>query len=137
MTKPESFILTSDYATLKNDAVGSLTVVLPSGTVIPAGGINQWSDTITIGTVGSSIRVRLVSTENNVIYSTNTVGYVHTTGASGPATDYLIYATVHRINPTQVRLTVFIPNPYGSDLTVSGMGYTISARIATFLSPFV
>lgn len=135
MTKPENFITSSDYATLKNDAVGSLSVTLPSSTAVPGSTTVSWTDTITIGTPGSSIRSRVSSTKNGVVYAGNSVSFYSTTGGSGPAADYYIYTAVHRVSATQVRLTVFIQNSYGSTQTITGLAQTITARVATFLPP--
>ena len=135
MTKPSNFIMNTDYATLKNDAKGTLTVVLPASTSVAGATVASWTDTITIGEPGSSIRARIMSTKNNVVYCVNSVGYAYSTGGSGPGTDYLIYATVLRISPTQIRLSVLIPNQYGSTQNITGLSQTISATVATFIPP--
>lgn len=138
MTKPRNFIMNSDYATIKNDAKATLTITLPSSTSVAATSVATWTDTITVGTAGSSIRARLVSTSDNVVYATSTVDYYRTSGAtvSGSPAGFDVYAVVHRISPTQIRLTALLPNPYPFTMSVTaGLSQTITATVATFLPP--
>jgi hypothetical protein len=135
---PENYIITTDYATIKNDAIGSMTINLPSSVSIPSRGMATYSSDITIGTVGSSMRSAIYnSSTNRYQYATQTL-YIYTSGAvnGGFAVGYDLYATVFRIDATTVRLGVFIPNPYNSTLTINSLGQTITAELATILPPF-
>lgn len=136
--KASDFIQTSDYATLKNDAKTTLTVTLPATASIGASSVGTWTSTTTVGVPGSSIRARISSSVGSTVYMMNTVAYSSSTGAtvSGMPIGYDIYATVHRVSATQVRLSVFIPNPYGDTMNITGLARTITAVIATFLPPF-
>lgn len=133
--KPEDFILTTDYATLKNDAVTSLSIVLPSSVIISAAGTAMYSATATAGSAGSSIRTQIMSTKDNKWFTMNTVNYVYFSGAS-PGGNYVVYVSLSRTSATTIRLLVSIPNKTGSTMTITGLSQTITADIATFLPPF-
>lgn len=138
MTKPSDFILTTDYATLKNDNKGSVSITLPSAILIPAAGIYSQSASIPIGVRGSSFRSRISSTKRTEQFVTNTVVYSYSSGATviGSPTNYDIFVTVTRANPTSLTLSVTIPNGFADPMSVTGLAQTITANVATFLPPF-
>lgn len=138
MTKPQNFILSTDYAALKNDGKATLSVTLPSSIVIPASTTQTWTSTVDVGTAGASIRSRITSTKDGLTWFGNTVSYYYSTGSTvgGFSADYFIYVSVSRVGATSVQLTVFMPNQYGSSMTVSsGLARTITAVFATFIPP--
>lgn len=137
---PEDYILNSEYATLKNDTSGTLSVTLPNTLAIAAGGVATFTDTITLGVAGSSVRSRIMSTKDNNWLSMNSVlPYIYQSGAtvSGTSQGYYVYVSANRVSPTEIRLLVTIPNNYGANMTISGLAQTITARVTTFLPPFV
>lgn len=139
MIYPENFISTTDFATLKNDEVGTITLALPNTASIAASGVATYSSVLTIGVVGSSVRSRITSTSNTKVFCTGTVGYSSTTGATVGGVGgfgYDLYVAVHRISPTQIQLSAHIPNPYGSTMDITGLSQTLTATIATFIPPF-
>jgi len=137
MTKPESFIATTDYATLKNDDTDILFVTLPSSAIIPAADIITFTQDKAIGVASASIRSMINSSKDNIRYVSNTIAYSQAGGTvGGSPTNYEIYVTVHRVSDNIVRLSCFIPNPYGSTLSITGLSQTIVANVATFLPPF-
>lgn len=137
MTKPNDFILNSDYATLKNDANGNVTVTLPASFSISGGGIAIYRNTIALGSRGSSFRAYIYSpsTTYNFVgeYYVNTL--LNAGIVSGSTVDVDIFVYVYRSSPTEVGLTVKIPNAYGSTMTLPSMGQSFTSHIATFLPP--
>lgn len=137
--KPQEFIATSDYATLKNDSEGVISLTLPNSLNVAAGSTASLTSSLTIGTPGSSFRSRIVGSVNNVSYVATNVGYGRTSGAtvSGFSVGYEVFVSVHRTSPTQLSLIAFIPNPYGATLAItSGLAGTVTAYVATFLPPY-
>lgn len=128
MNRPENFIITTDYATLKNDvSSATLSVTIPGSTVVPGNGIYSISDTITIGSQTSNIRARIRSSRDGRWLLGAAVSY------DG---GYNVLALVTRQSNTQVRLTAIIKNPYSLSLTIAPTSETITAVVSTFLSPF-
>ena len=137
MTQIEDFILNSDFATLKNDDDGILSVTLPNLLNVPAASTYTTSDSIVIGTAGSDIRQRISSSKDNIWYTSKSIMYTSSSGAtvSGSPSSYDIVAAISRTGATTVTLTIFIPNPYGATLAISGLSQTITAYVATFIPP--
>lgn len=138
MTRPSLFNINSDFATLKNDNKGAVSITLPGSILIPASGIYAQSASIAIGVRGSSFRSRISSTKRPEQFVTNTVIYSYSTGAivSGSPSNYDIFVTVTRADPSNLTLSVTIPNGYNAPMSVSGLAQTITANVATFLPPF-
>lgn len=139
MTKPESFIINSDYATLKNDATTTLSVTIPNSLSLAGVSIYTLTDTVTIGQRGSSIRSRIHSTMRDQWFVANQVTYSYMSGATHPLwgdLNYDIYVTVNRTSSTQLSLIVTILNGYDEPITINGAGQTITAKVATFLPPY-
>ena len=137
--KPEEFIATTDYATLKNDNTAVLSVTLPSSLNISGYGFASYTDSANIGVPGSSIRAAIHSTKDNNWYvGTSIPPYIYLSGATvdGSSVGYDVVAIVSRVSPTVVRLYVTIKNPYSTTLSISGLSQTITARVATFLPPY-
>lgn len=137
--KPQDFIAISDFATLKNDNKGSITLTLPSSLSVAAASTASITSSLTIGAPGSSFRSRIIASVDNISYVATNVGYGRTSGAtvSGFPVGYEVFVSVHRTSPTELSLIAFIPNPYGSTLSIkSGLAGTITAYVATFLPPY-
>lgn len=138
MTKPENFILTTDYATLKNDDRNdALSVTVPSSQTVGAGAVYSITDTVTVGSNVASIRSRMRSSKETNWYVTQSLHILRTGTVSGSPASYDVLAVVTRQTATTVRLTAFIRNPYGSTLTGASGSETFTAVVNTFLSPFV
>lgn len=134
MPKAESFILTSDFATLKNDDTKSIDVVLPASVVIAPGTLYNVSADLTIGAPGAEQRVKVKSSRIGAKYFTGMFNSTwEGTTPFGPAI-YTSYARAIRISPTVVRCIVTVPNPYPDPLT-TGISETFSFIVNTFLPP--
>jgi len=138
MTKPESFILTTDYATLKNDDQGTLTVIVPASLSVTASNTTVFSSTAPIGSAGAPMRVSLSVTglpvDNSLI--ADTMEIVGEGTLSGSPQNWTIRAVCYRSSATNVSLRATIYNPDGATLILGNPQITISAKINTFLPPF-
>lgn len=133
MTKPTSFITTSDYATLKNDAGSSGTVTVPASFTVGAANTKTYTTNLTLGSTGSINRVQISSSkDSNTIYSTG----LHARTRTGSLGAYTIYSFVTRTSATNLQLTCIIPNPYGATLTGASGDETFTFYVNTFLPPF-
>lgn len=132
MTKPENFILNTDYAAPKNDDSGTFSITVPSNISVPAAGISL-IETKQIGSAGANLRARMSSTKDGNRWFCVPTVYYDRTGSMG---GYFLFATVHRISATELRFTVFIPNPYGSTMTGAAGSETINVVVNTFIPPF-
>ena len=136
MTKPSNFILHSNYATLKNNANGSLSVTIPNGSSIGANQTRTFSTDIALGKSGGSLRARgrvnsgiwapgtAIGTQLNMEIPDYGTGIV-----TQPATAYLIW-----INASTVRLIVNVQN-YAPATMFIRANYTFEFKINTFLAP--
>lgn len=133
-TIQSSFILSSDFATLKNNANGSGSITVLALITIPTDGIYYYVD-VNIGTSGAIARGRIRSSQAaNKWLVANAVDY-NRTGPNGDT--YSIFAFMWRPSATVLRFQVAIPNPYNAAFTASATAETIDFYANTFLPPFV
>lgn len=137
MPRAESFILTTDFATLKNDALGSTSTTAPGSVVIPPTAYVEYHADLNIGVLGSITRIQISSSKNaNAIQVTRSVSGFRIGTSLGFPAPYGISAFVYRLNPTTIRCQVYIPNPYSDPLTTAIGDETFVFYINTFLPPY-
>lgn len=136
--KPEQFILTSDYGTLKNDATGTITLSIPSGITIPSGDFREYSNTLTIGTINASTRIQITSSADpsNWTYGNMREVILRIRDSSSFEYDQSYVVNVERTSSTDIRMYIRIPNLSPFPFTIISGVQTVTADIATFLSPF-
>ena len=139
MTKPNNFILTTDYGTLKNDSgTTTLSVTIPNGTIFnPSNPVLGVQDAA-VGTKNAPIRARSHTTKNPGVWSVGTFLYTEynytAVGLPGTYTGNL-YCSLYRPSPGAIRLQVVTEGVTGSpNYTVVG-SVTITFSFTTFLSP--
>lgn len=130
MTKPESFISTSDYATLKNDGTATLTITLPASVGIASSTNYTLTSDVTVGTAGASDRAQIHSSRLGKRYVTNLLGVSRS--GSDP---YTILVSLYRTSATTLRAMVDIRNPYGGTLTTEATAEVFTFYVNTFLPP--
>lgn len=133
MTKPSNFILNSDYATPKNDDGNTFSVTVPSGISVPGASVVVLSETKEVGMSGANLRARISSSKDGSRWFSVPTVYYDRVGSGG---GYYLYATLHRVSSTQLRLSVFIPNPYGLTMSGEAGSEVISAVATTLIPPF-
>lgn len=142
MPKPESFIASTDYATLKNDAKGIVSVTAPGSIVIPGsvgsvGSYVAYQADLVIGATAAITRIQISSSKNgNNIQVTRNASGIRTGVSLGFSTIYSTTAFVYRISPTTVRCQVYTPNPQADPLTTEAGNETFTFYVNTFLPPF-
>lgn len=138
MNDPNNFIVSTDFATIKNDDSDStLSVTIPSSVVVAANSIYTQTSVVTVGSAVSNIRARIKSSKDGRWVVGASLSMLRTgTNAFGPAS-YRTLVTVTRESATQVRLTAFIRNADPDAVTTASGAETFNAEVSTFLSPFV
>lgn len=137
MSKPERFQLTTDFATLKNDAQGQVSLALPNGASWGAGATGTFEAFLDIGSINAPMRVQMKSDRygDNWCPGTSLQSQV-TFNVGGSVYDDYVVINLERVSPTRVRLYCLIPNFSPFTMTIVGATQTITASINTFLSPF-
>lgn len=139
MVKPSDFILSTDYATLKNDADASISVVVPGSQSIPGTtGANYsylefYADS-SIGVQGSIIQSQIASSKDSTKYCIALNKLYTRNGSLGT---YSVVCVIIRTSPTNLRCLVYIPNPYATTLTTEAGDETIYFDVTTFIPPIV
>jgi len=137
MTKPGRFVLSTDYATLKNDASTSTTITIPASQVIAAGSQYIVTSDVVVGQTNAGLRGQISSSkDSNKRYLGTYQSRVRSGLITGfPATyDLNVYAA--RLSSNTVRVTVTVFNPYSDPLTTATGDETFTIYLTTFLSPF-
>jgi hypothetical protein len=137
MTKPSNFVMHTGYASLKNSAVGTLSVTIPNGSVINGYATRNFTADLVVGASGGSFRARGRINSGNW-FPASAIGInmnmeipTHGTGIiQNPTTAYIRW-----INATTVRLVVPVQN-YADQPLYMRATYTIEFAFSTFLSPF-
>lgn len=133
MTKPTQFILSSDYATLKNDDSKSTSVTAPGSQSIAGSGYLEYHSDLTVGAQASLNRVQISSSkDSNTRYATELLEYARTGSLGG----YNIVAYAFRISTTMMRCSIYVPNPYGGAMTSEAGDETFNFYINTFTPPY-
>lgn len=139
MVKPSQFILNTDYATLKNDATGSFSFVIPASIVIPAFDYYTASYNLTIGTAGAPARTFINSSQSPTLWFLGANLQIQIDGVdsiSGPVV-YGCFIYISRSASNVVTATVVIYNTNGvGNLTTESTARTITIKVNTFLPPF-
>lgn len=136
MTKPNNFILNTDFPTIRNSLSnnGTVSITIPKRVTIAPGGYWQATANITIGAKASIIRSTITTSFENKTFVARNL----TETDSSPSGTYYKLIDLYRINPTTMQLSVFIPNTLYplKELITANEENVITCNISTFLSPF-
>lgn len=140
MTKPSNFIQSSDYATLKNDDIASVSVNITDSGLLAYGVYKEYESFVTVGTSNSGLRVQMYSnaTPSDIWCAMGmTVPVTVTVTPGGSTFSYDLPVVVERTSATQMRIySVFYSFGVGVSMRITNGYQTVTADIATFLSPF-
>lgn len=135
--RPEEFILTTDYATLKNDDSGTFQLAVPGSMVIASGGTFSSSMDVIIGDDSVNTRSQINSSRASTIWvAASQVDFERTGTVLGSPSPYTLFTTINRIGTNTLQLAVAIQNNNIDPLTTQAGDETITFDIRTFLSPF-
>ena len=130
---PSKFILNTDYATLKNDAEGVATLVIPDIVNIPAGSDDSiYRTTLQIG-ASSDAGYRFYVTSSKYNYAIATPSFNVLCKESGY--DSSFSCQVYRQGNSFVFEAVFASSPYWTS-QYTDAGQTLTLHIQSFISPF-
>lgn len=140
MAFPENFSLNTDYTALKNDGNNTIELNITTGMTIPSNGQYTWFRDYVIGKKNASVRALMNTSREPSDWNVGTslsvdlrVRY-NTTGS--PEGDEGNMVSIVRIAPNVIRIYMTYTNVQSFSVTILGYAQTITARIATFLSPF-
>ena len=130
---PSRFILNTDYATLKNDAEGVATLVIPDIVNIPAGSDDSiYRTTLQIG-ASKDAGYRFYVTSSKYNYAIATPSFNVLCKESGY--DSSFSCQVYRQGNSFVFEAVFASSPYWT-IQYTDAGQTLTLHIQSFISPF-
>ena len=143
MTKPNNFILNTDFATLKNDDTASVALAITTNSpALPNGTTYTYSNTVDVGTINAGIRCQIrTSLAPTVIYSSPQMQItLQATINTTPTPTVIDCPTTVYITRTDANTITINCQVYGIaagyTTTITGGFQTITADISTFLSPF-
>lgn len=135
--KPEDFILTTDYTTIKNDGEESFTITIPGNSTIGAGVSRQWTQTKVVGTQGGFDLLQLSYTGQSVRYAGPITSVSRNGTAPGWGTvSYDIRLQVSRTSPTEITAVAEIFNFTSATLTTNSSAITFTFYVTTLRPPF-
>lgn len=135
MSKPENFILNTDFATSKKDDYKVFTLTYTGSSTIPAGFTRIDSD-IVMGSPGSIINSRIASSKySNQFFATPVISFNRSGKFGTQSVPYNILAYVSRLSLDTVRATILIPNPYNTPFTSEVGDETFTFEVATIIPP--
>lgn len=135
--QPEEFILTTDYATLKNDDSGTFQLVVPGSMNIASGGVYSNISNVSIGGDSVNTRSQINSTRASTIWvAASQVDFQRTGTVSGSPSPYTLFTSINRIGVGELELRIAIVNVSIDTLTTQAGDETITFDIRTFKSPF-
>lgn len=136
-SKPNNLIVSSDFATLKNDPLAiPATLTVPGNVFIPGFGVVEWHTDVSAGSTGSSVRCRIRSSKNAGKWSVGTQLQLLRTSPAGPY-PYQVIAYVYVLSPGVLRCGAAILNPYSFTMQTELTNEVIDFSISTFLPPFI
>jgi hypothetical protein len=144
MTKPSNFIKNTDFKSVGNDANTTITLNIPNSFSVAANGTAEWHTDVNIGTNNAPMMVQMIDSLLSSFTTPSPCISVKSTGANMTyqGTYYDLgeqwwSAYIYRLNATTVRLESVFTSQYPATVNVTGAAQTITAKIKTFLDPFV
>ena len=137
MSKPNNFIFTTDFPTLKGDATVSVARIVGSSVTVNGNSFLSVYGDVTMGSIGALSRGRISSSKNSsIFYTGNNIAFTRTGTVLGSTTTYTVLAFMYRVSPTVLRFQIYIMNPYSDTLTCEAGADTITFYVNTFTAPY-
>ena len=139
--KPKDFIVSTDWATFKNDTQSNtLSFTVSSGTIYNPSSPILGQVSMEVGQINAGIRARARTTKfPNWVVGSSILSTSLTTipsMPSVPAFEQWILATLERTSPTTIVMTVSAEGGTGVPNLRIEQSQTITFVFSTFLSPF-
>lgn len=135
-TKINSFNLSTDFSSLRNDDNGTFTLVVPGSANIGASSSASYTADLTVGAQASASRVKIESSRDPGKWYINSRAFNRTGTSGGFPSGYTMYVSTYRISATQVRVEASFNNPYGATLTTQAGNETLTINVRTMILPF-
>lgn len=130
---PSRFIINSDYATLKNDAKGKISLTIPNLVNTTTGGDNiVYRSTLQIG-ASKSAGYRFYITSSKYSYAIATPAFDVLCKESGYDSSFSCH--IYRQGDSFVLEAIFAASPYMS-FSYTDCGQTLTLYIQSFIDPF-
>lgn len=131
--KSSRFIFSTNFATLKNDAIDAATLTLPNSVTINNGNNVIWSVDLHIG-ASSTACFRSIITSSKYDYAITTKSF--SIAAKQDGNDSELYGSIYRINSNTFRVDIIANGGDGETPTTwTDMGQTLTIQIQTFINP--
>lgn len=132
------FNISSDFATLKNDSNGSVSLNIPTGGVISPNNRITYESKISVGALNASARTLMKSSATNVWYAGSALEIkMRARFAGSYDADTWQYVMLERVDATTFALRCSIFNNQVDSMQIIGGAQTITAEFDTYLSPFI
>ena len=141
-TKPNSFIITTDFATFKNDSSKNIiSVTIPSGTVVATATPVLAAPTAPGGSPKSFLRAKMMSSLDGRWGSGTTLFTLLNVSIMSGGTpistgNQTLYCNLDKIDNTSVRLKIWLEGFVGYNYRTN-QAVTITFSYATFINPFL
>lgn len=138
MSKPDNFILSTDFATLKNSQSGlTAQITVPGSQSIAASDVFLVYADIPITEPYSIATARISSSKNsNKMLVGNATDFTRIGNIEGEPAIYNVFAFIWRTSSNNVRFQAIIQNPYGYTLTGAAGDEVFNLYFNTFVPPF-
>ena len=136
-SNPQSFIMTTDFATVKNDDYEPATATLPGSTIIAGNGYYENHADVYIPEASATIKGRIQSNKNSDRWMVcNAISMYRFGTVLGFGALYSVDAFFWRISPNTVRCQILIQNPYSDPLTGVAGDEIFNFFFNSFVAPF-
>lgn len=142
--RPNDFIINTNYATLKNDAKGKISITIPDSFTVNVN-TAPLSATLNLGERSAGMHFVFTSTKypNLGLVSSQILipcKSTYTSSVDGRVTrDNLLNCYVYRSSANTVKMEI-APNIPGditsSEMTITGAAQTVTCNISTLINPF-
>lgn len=137
--RSEKYIMSSEFATLKNEEVSEISLTIPNNFSVPMGQTKTFEVFKDIGTKNSAIRTLIRTSKYPDKWRPGKSFFAPVTmSIAGFQSESELTVYVERVSHARVRLCADVSNFAGAGQTANftNASQTITAKIATFKSPF-
>lgn len=137
MNNPQRFILSTDFATLKNSYISDPVIVTLNSQNISGGRAASSYMDIKIPTNDISLRSSIACNHfSNSWQQSMQVSFTETGKVSGSNASYAVLLFVSTVALDTVRCTILATNPYSSTLTMASGAVVGQFIVSSFVPPF-
>lgn len=133
MSKPSRFIINTDFATLKNDAEGQISLTIPSTVnVTPSANVVYKAELKIGASAGAGFRCYITSSKYN--YAIMSSSFM--LAATQDGYESAVPCDVSRKNADTFEIRATFNGTDGATTRYTNVGQTLTLHIQTFINPF-